>query len=193
MAGDTKQRLIDATAEHFRLRGYNGTGVKQIVADAGAPFASLYHFFPGGKEELGAATIRWSGAMYGLLWVELVRPERDIATGVRKFFEGAAEHLVETDYADACPIATVALEVASVSEPLREACNDVFELWLAGATDDFVAAGIPRRRARELAISFVALLEGAFLLSRAAKSIEPMRVTGKLAEREVRASRSRSR
>jgi len=53
---------------------------------------------------------------------------------------------------------------------------------------DFVAAGIRRRRARELAISFVALRGGAFLLARAAKSIEPMKVTGKLAEREVRAA-----
>lgn len=188
MGRDTKQRLVEATAERFRAQGYTGTGVKQIVADAGAPFASLYHFFPGGKEELGAEVIRWSGAMYGLLWLEIVRPERDIATGVRKFFEGAAEHLIETDYADACPIATVALEVSSVSEVMREACHDVFELWLQGAADDFVAAGVARRRARELAITFVALLEGAFLLSRAAKSTEPMKATGKLAEREVRAA-----
>lgn len=188
MGHDTKQRLVDVTSELFKRQGYNGTGVKQIVADAGAPFASLYHFFPGGKEELGAEVIRWSGTMYGLLWLEVVRPERDLATGVRKFFEGAAAHLVETDYADACPIATVALEVSSVSDVMREACNDVFELWLSGATEDFVAAGVPKRKARDLAITFVALLEGAFLLSRAAKSIEPMRVTGKLAEREVRAA-----
>src|SRR4051795_13081269 len=111
---DTKERIVDATAERFRRQGYTGTGLKQIAASADAPFASLYHFFPGGKEELGAEVIRWSGAMYGMLWLEIVRPERDIARGVRKFFEGAAAHLVETDYADACPIATVALEVASV-------------------------------------------------------------------------------
>src|SRR3954447_23500322 len=108
---------MTATADLFRRQGYNGTGVKQIVAEASAPFASLYHFFPGGKEELGAEVIRWSGAMYGLLWLEIVRPERDIARGVRNFFKGAADALVETDYADACPIATVALEVASTSEP----------------------------------------------------------------------------
>ena len=188
MASDTKQRLISATAERFKVQGYNGTGVKQIVEDAGAPFASLYHFFPGGKEELGADTIRWSGAVYGLLWLEVVRPAKDIATGVRRFFQLAGEHLVETDYADACPIATVALEVSSISEPMREACHDVFELWLTGAAEDFVAAGIPKRRARELAIEFVTLLEGAFLLCRAARSTEAMRVTGKLAEREIRAA-----
>jgi AcrR family transcriptional regulator len=188
VGADTKQRLIEATAERFKVQGYAGTGVKEIVSAAGAPFASLYHFFPGGKEELGASTIRWSGAMYGLLWVEIMGPERDLAVGVRKFFLAAAEHLVETDYADACPIATVSLEVSSTSEVLREACHDVFELWLAGATDDFVAAGIRRPRARQLAITFVTLLEGAFLLSRAAKSTEPMLATAKVIEREVRAA-----
>jgi AcrR family transcriptional regulator len=191
MPSDTKQRLIEATAERFRLQGYNATGVKQVVADAGAQLASLYHFFPGGKEALGAEVIRHAGALYGLLWLEVVRPEKSIATGVRKFFDGAAAHLVETDYADACPIATVALEVSSISEPMREACNDVFELWLQGATEDFVAAGVPKKRARELAITFVTLLEGAFLLSRAAKSTEAMTVTGRLMEREVRAAISR--
>jgi AcrR family transcriptional regulator len=179
---------VNATAELFKVQGYSATGVKQIVADASAPFASLYHFFPGGKEELGAEVIRWSGTMYGLLWYEIVRPERDIATGVRKFFEGAAAHLVETGYADACPIATVALEVASTSEPLREATADVFDLWLTGAADDFVAAGIPRRKARELANTFVALLEGAFILSRSKQTPEPVLLAGKVAEREVRAA-----
>ena len=186
MGADTKTRLMDTTAQLFMRQGYNGTGVKQIVTEAGAPFASLYHFFPGGKEELGAEVIRRSGALYGLLWLEVVRPERDIATGVRKFFEGAAQHLVETDYADACPIATVSLEVSSVSEPLREACHDVFELWLHGATEDFVRAGLSKRKARDLAITFVALIEGGFLLARAAKSTEAMKACGKLAERAVR-------
>ena len=71
MANDTRQRLLTAAAEHFKVAGYTGTGVKQIVADASAPFPSLYHFFPGGKEELGAETIRWSGALYGLLGLGL--------------------------------------------------------------------------------------------------------------------------
>jgi AcrR family transcriptional regulator len=60
MAG-TKERIVSASADLLRRRGYTGTGVKQIVEAAGAPFGSLYHFFPGGKEQLGAEAIRWSG------------------------------------------------------------------------------------------------------------------------------------
>jgi AcrR family transcriptional regulator len=59
----TRQRIVETTAELFRRQGYNATGIKRIVTDAKAPFGSIYHFFPGGKEQLGAEVIRASGAM----------------------------------------------------------------------------------------------------------------------------------
>ena len=127
----TRDRLIWASAELFRRQGYTGTGVKQIVEAAGAPFGSMYHFFPDGKEELGAETIRWSGAMYGQLIDLFYEAGADPVVATRRFFEAAADTVRDTDYADACPIATVALEVASTSEPLRQATADVFESWLA--------------------------------------------------------------
>src|SRR5450755_2832956 len=123
----TKERILDSTAALFMRYGYTGTGLKQIVADANAPFGSLYHHFPGGKQELGVEVIHRSGAMYLELVGGVVDAAPDILSGVRDCFEGAAEVLRATDYADACPIETVALEVASTNEPLREATAQVFE------------------------------------------------------------------
>jgi len=37
----TKDRIVDASAALFRRQGYTGTGVKQIVDTANAPFGSL--------------------------------------------------------------------------------------------------------------------------------------------------------
>src|SRR5205814_1750841 len=82
------------------------------------------------------------------------------------------------DYADACPIETVALEVASSNEPLRQATADVFESWIDGATERFVDAGVDAAKARELAIFLIAALEGAFVLSRAMKSTEAIQIAG---------------
>ena len=142
----TRERIVEASAELFRLQGYAATGVKQIVAEAQAPFGSLYHFFPGGKEQLGAEAIRRSGARYEELIPAVIDPAPDLATGVRAFFAGAAEHLRETDYADACPIATVALEGAFV---LSRALRSTEPLEIAGelmarATSD--ALGQPSGR-----------------------------------------------
>ncbi|MDQ3092348.1 MAG: TetR family transcriptional regulator, partial [Actinomycetota bacterium] len=91
--------------------------MKQIVAAANAPFGSLYHHFPGGKEELGAEVIRTAGGMYLELFQAIAAEAGDIQSGIHDFFWGAAATLVETGYEDACPIATVALEVASTIEP----------------------------------------------------------------------------
>ena len=185
---DTKSRILEATATFFRRQGYTGTGMKQILAAANAPFGSLYHFFPGGKEQLGGEVIRRSGRMYGQLFEAIMGASPDVAAGVGDFFTGVAETLRQTDYADACPIATVALEVASTSEPLRQATAEVFESWIAAAATRFRAAGIPRGKARGLAVSTLAALEGAFVLSRAMRSTEPVEVAGRAAAAAVRAA-----
>src|SRR5256714_12937446 len=113
---ETRDRIVNSTAELFRRQGYTGTGVKQVVAEASAPFGSLYHFFPGGKEQLGEEVIRWSGGLYLQLFATIAAQAPDPVRAIGDFFSGAAETLRETDYADACPIATVALEAASTNE-----------------------------------------------------------------------------
>lgn len=170
----TKERILDTTAQLFGRYGYTGTGLKQIVAEANAPFGSLYHFFPGGKGQLGEEVIRRSGQMYQEIVMAVADAAPDIQSGVRDIFLGAAELLRVTDYADACPIATIALEVASSNETLRIATADVFESWIEAFTPRLVAAGIAADQARALAIVLIELLEGGFLLSRAARTTEAL-------------------
>lgn len=186
MAVGTKQRIVERSAELFRRQGFAGTGVKQIVAEAGAPFGSLYHFFPGGKEQLGEEVIRTSGAIYGQLIDAFFVPGADPVAATRNFFAGAAQTLRETGYADACPIATVALEVSSTNEPMRQACADVFNEWVDSAAARLVESGLTRKRSRALAISMLASLEGAFVLARALRSTEPVEVAGAAATDAVR-------
>jgi AcrR family transcriptional regulator len=181
----TRERIVDVSADLMRRQGYTATGVKQIVTAAQAPFGSLYHHFPGGKEQLGAEAIRASGALYEQLIPAVFDPAPDLPTAVRAFFAGAGEHLKATDFADACPIATVALEVSSSSEVMRVACAEVFERWLAAGVERFVAGGLSEQRARELAVSMFAALEGAFVLARATRSIESLTVAGELCTHEV--------
>lgn len=188
MASTTRDRIIDSSAELFRRQGYTGTGVKQIVAAANAPFGSLYHFFPKGKEQLAAEVIRTSGQLYIQLFATIAAEAPDALSAVRDFFSGAANTLEETDYADACPIATVALEVAGTNEPLREATAQVFDSWIIGATEYFAIAGIQRDTARALAFSMLSLLEGAFVFCRAMRSVEPLEVAGASAVAAVQAA-----
>jgi AcrR family transcriptional regulator len=168
------------------------TGMKEIVTRARAPFGSVYHFFPGGKEELGAEAIRRSGAGYRLLVPLILDEHADLVDGVRAFFAGAAEHLVETGYEDACPIATVALETSSTSEVLRQACAEVFEQWIGLGVERFKAAGVPDPVARDLGVGMLSMLEGAFVLCRATRSVEALRVSGEWSAQAVEAALRRA-
>ena len=54
----------------------------------------------------------------------------------------------------------------------------MFEGWVATAAERFVAAGATDEQARALALGMIAALEGAFVLARALRSTEPLRVAG---------------
>ncbi|MDT8915506.1 TetR/AcrR family transcriptional regulator [Amycolatopsis sp. PS_44_ISF1] len=174
----TKDRILAAGAELFRQGGYAGTGVKQIVEAAGAPFGSLYHFFPGGKEQLGEEVVRGSGRQYIGLFDLFLTPGTGLVEAIEAFFAAGVTTLLETDYAEGCPIATVALEVATTNETLRRATADVFTSWIDAGTERLTRFGLPPASARTLAIALITSLEGAFVLARAMRSTEPMAVAG---------------
>ena len=184
----TRDRIVQASTELFRRRGYSGTGLKAILTASRAPYGSLYHFFPGGKEELGVAALQAGGVTYREL-VESFFPEGvDVVAATRELFTGGAELLRETDYADACPIATIALEVASTSEPMRAAASEAFESWLAVLQVRFEEAGMTTIHARDVAVELFCLVEGAFLMCRTNRSTEALDVTGRAAVRAIEAA-----
>jgi hypothetical protein len=149
-------------------------------------FGSVYHFFPGGKQQLGEEAIRSSGLLYQQLVMDILDAAPDALSAVETAFAAAAETLVATDYADACPIATVAMEIASTNETLRIATADVFAGWIDAGTDRFVRWGFDAPTARRLTIALVTSLEGAFVLCRASRSIEPLEVAAATVAAAVR-------
>ncbi len=173
----TRERILYATAEQFRRQGYNATGLKQVLAEAEAPFGSLYHHFPGGKQELGEEVIRQAGAFFQALLSAVYDEGMTTESSVRAVFAGAAERLEASGYEDACPIATVALEVASTDERLRLASAEVFEQWSEALGE--------RLGDRGAALAILAALEGAFILCRASRSTEPMLAAGEIASRLI--------
>lgn len=188
MTTPTRERIIESSGQLFRRQGFAGTGVKQVVSAAPAPFGSVYHFFPGGKQELAAEVLRTGGAHFLGLYQTIAAQAPDLPTAINRFFAGAARTLRASDFADACPIATVASEVANTHDDLRAVCDEVFETWLAAIVGDLVRAGLTRRRARPLALTLLALIEGAFLLSRTSRSAAPMNAAGQAARALVEAA-----
>lgn len=88
----TRERILQATAELYRRQGMSATGLKQISGAAKAPFGSIYHHFPGGKEAISVEVIRSEGIRYGE-FVGAQLADTDPATGIPQLFESAGRLL----------------------------------------------------------------------------------------------------
>ena len=71
---------------------------------------------------------------------------------------------------------------------MRQACADVFNAWIEGGTERFVTEGLPRDQARALVIQMLGALEGAFVLSRALRSTEPVELAGEASVTAIEAA-----
>ncbi|WP_333696765.1 TetR/AcrR family transcriptional regulator, partial [Phaeobacter italicus] len=60
-SNENRDKLIRTASRLFRSKGYDGVGLKEILAAADLPKGSLYYHFPGGKVELADAATRWAG------------------------------------------------------------------------------------------------------------------------------------
>jgi AcrR family transcriptional regulator len=183
---ETRDRLVAATNELFRRRGYHGTGLKEVTQAASATTGSLYHFFPGGKSELAEAVIAESGAAYRQLFEMIADEATDPAAAVTAFFDGAAHVLGATDFIDVCPIGTVAREVANTNDRLRVACDRVFADWIDAAAIRFARAGLAADESIELATTVIAALEGGFILARTRRDTAILHTIGRHMSTHVR-------
>jgi TetR/AcrR family transcriptional repressor of lmrAB and yxaGH operons len=171
---DTKNRLRETATELFRRQGYSGTGISQVIEESGAPSGSLYFHFPGGKTELAIEAVTAAGDEIGRGIEYLLASSDDVAEAVGSVIDYLVADLQRSDFEHGCPVGTVALDTASTSEPIRLACRTIFEDWTAKVANRLRAAGWGKKAARDDALVVVALIEGALLLARARRDLDPL-------------------
>ncbi len=135
---------------------------------------SLYYYFPEGKEELVAEAVeRMAETVVGRIQTSLDEVETP-AEAVRQFILTLAHHVEASDFESGGPITTAALEAASTSERVREACLDTYGSWRQAFEARLVEGGFGGARAARLAALIIASLEGAIILSRTERSVAPL-------------------
>lgn len=179
MARSTRESILTAAAELLRHRGYAAVGMKDIAAASGAPIGSLYHHFRGGKVQIAREALINAGAAYAALIPSVIDAYTDLGAALEGVFAQAAEDMAATGFANMCPIASVAAEVADAVEELRDATAGVFTGWLDGGTAYFTARGLAPVQARQVAVAMIAALEGAFVLARTLRDVEPLLAAGR--------------
>jgi AcrR family transcriptional regulator len=180
MARSTRESILTAAAELMRHKGYGAVGMKDIAEVSGAPIGSLYHHFRGGKVQIVREALINAGHAYALLIPTIVDEYSDLGEAIDGVFTQAAEDMAATGFANMCPVASIAAEIADTVEDLRETSAGVFTNWVDGGTAYFHARGLDETAARELTLSLIGALEGAFVLARTLRSAEPLLAAGRV-------------
>ncbi|OPC78069.1 TetR family transcriptional regulator [Embleya scabrispora] len=167
---DTRDRLLDATRDLVEAGGYFGAGLNQVIAASGAPRGSLYFHFPGGKDQMVGESVRRAGRSIGDAMGGLAESDAPAAEFVETVLRLLGDRLEASDWLKGCPVATVALETAATNDALQQACSEVYTSWEAILRARL--AGHPD--ADDLAVTILALVEGALLLAKAHRSRDPL-------------------
>jgi TetR/AcrR family transcriptional regulator, lmrAB and yxaGH operons repressor len=179
MPPSSRDRLLDAAVDLLQRQGYHGTGLNELLERSGAPRGSLYHYFPGGKEQTGAEAMARAGDQVAAAVAHLLRTKPSVADAVQALADLLAAGLEASEFERGCPVATTALEVAPRSEPIRAAVQASFESWLAPLRERLEAAGFGPGEAQRRADLTIAALEGALVLARARQNADVLREAGR--------------
>ncbi len=170
-----RDQIIETTCTLLELQGYHATGLNEIIRESGSPKGSLYHYFPGGKEELVAAALNRAGDVAHQRIKAQLTISHDLVQVMRDFMMDLAAGIEASAYQAGGAITIVAMEVASSQrDRLREECERIYELWRQAFRDRMVEAGIESGRAERLAMLILAAIEGGILLCRTYRSPEPL-------------------
>jgi AcrR family transcriptional regulator len=174
----TRERIVTTTSRLLLRQGYEATGIKQIARDSGAALGSLYHFFPGGKQELAAEAIRHLDREFADTLRAALDGEEDAAEAVIACTRRLAADLRDSDWVDSCSFTATALETADRAPAIQQTIAQAVEHWEDLVADRLRRDGIGERDARDLACTVIYTLEGAVQACRIARSDKPLRLAG---------------
>jgi TetR/AcrR family transcriptional regulator, lmrAB and yxaGH operons repressor len=174
-SSDAKEKTLAAAARLFCRQGYHGTPLQDILAASGAPRGSLYFHFPRGKEEIAEGAIALGDQAVRAFIVHVAEGSRSAETFVINLARGMAANLEASEFREGCPIATTALEIATDSEAISKAAREAFAAWEREIAQILVRFGSNPKQAASTATAVLSQLEGALLLSRTYRNLDPMR------------------
>ncbi|WP_053847024.1 TetR/AcrR family transcriptional regulator [Streptomyces sp. NRRL B-24085] len=180
MSQQARDRLVESAARLFRRQGYAATGVKQLLDDSGTVAGSLYHHFPGGKEQVAVAVVEKAGQEVGTALKALLDRSDDVNAALDRWITRLIHALDASDGLDGCPIAPLALEAPTASGPLQRAAAAQFTAWATTLSTALRDEGHPADDADRLGLVLLSAIEGALLLSRTSgdpAALQAVRVT----------------
>ena len=169
MARGVRERMVASAVNLLARHGLQATSFSEVLEHSGAPRGSVYHHFPGGKDQMIGSAIDAAGAVaIEVLDRKAGAPAEEIASW---FLHIWREVLIRGKFEAGCAVLAVA--VAADSPELVVQTARVFRTWRRRLAELLERGGLQTEDARRFAAVLVASSEGAVVMARAEQSLEP--------------------
>ncbi len=168
--------LLDRALDLFRTYGVEGVSLSQLSEAVGLEKASLYHRFPGGKDEIVRAVVARVDQWFAQHVVAPLQaessPRRRVAVVVeqlRAFYAGGDKSCI-----------TDVLSLPGADGELAAALKSAMQAWLKAFAEIARESGLPRGLAQTRAEDAIVRIQGALVLSRVLGNTQPFQRVLKL-------------
>ncbi len=173
---DTKSMIIEISTALFQKKGYKGVGLNEILKEGNITKGSLYHHFPNGKEELLITCLQ---SMKETITTDIEVTFKQYPTTLEAL-QMMTKKLI-SDFEREGTIAghtfnSMISEMGSVSEPVRNACLDLYIKIQRIIAEKLSVEGFSQENARSIALAVTAAIEGSMLLCLTQQSSEPLKI-----------------
>ncbi|MBU1181156.1 MAG: TetR/AcrR family transcriptional regulator [Proteobacteria bacterium] len=181
MKQDTKQKIIEIGARIIHLKGYNHTGIQEVVKAASVPKGSFYFYFKN-KEDFGLHVIDFYNNMYMGMIDPIVNNKNLLPLKrIEKMFDLFIDLFKKLDYTCGCPIGNLSQEMGDLNQALSTKLTESVEL-IAGVYKDILDEAKQMKEisetidTQETAEFIVSSWHGSLIRMKIIKSIEPLKL-----------------
>ena len=161
--------LLDRLTDVFRTFGYEGASLSKISEATGLQRASLYHRFPGGKEDMAKAVLERAGQWLGERVLGPLSgpgtPEsriRNMAHELHSFYAGGK---------NCCLLDS--LSFGSDDNAIRQHVQQGMGAWVDELAKVAKEAGVSPKKSRQQAQDAISQIQGTLVVARVMKDYGP--------------------
>jgi TetR/AcrR family transcriptional repressor of nem operon len=181
---DTRLTILEKGARIIHKKGYNHTGLQEILDAANVPKGSFYHFFKS-KEDFGLNLLDHYAAFFARKAGDLVKTDTPPLQRLKSFFHGFRCFFEDNACELGCPIGNLSQEMGDLNPAFRKKLEEIFQMMVSPVEKLLKEAQerkeLPRKMdTREMADFIINSWEGAILRMKVQKNPDALRLFDKM-------------
>ncbi|HEK9099829.1 TPA: TetR/AcrR family transcriptional regulator [Bacillus pseudomycoides] len=177
---DTKSLIIDTATSLFQQKGYKSVGLNEILKACNVTKGALYHHFPNGKEELLITCLQTLNEAITTDIKAIFKEHLSAKETTQSLIDTLIRILESEGTITGYTFSSIISEMATVKEPVRNACSALYENIQHIYYAKLVTEGFSNETASDIAVLMTASIEGAMMLCLTQKSTDPLKAIAKL-------------